>query len=387
MVGVFVVALAGATFAADSTPAPVPAPIVIEGTITAVAVAGPASGKITVQQPAPCPTCPIKAPVTFLVTDKTQLFKDGNPCKLADIRVGDGCRATLVQTAAGLTAQMVYATTGTPPVKTVNGTIVEKALSSAYGRTFKLAVPGTGSSATVLMWFSVSNTTKITLDGNPATYDRLAVGQSAEVGFVPPPPSMLPVVQPIPALTVAAKSAPPPVVSLVGKLVGLDLTNGIIRVLPLDANCTDPGKCAVAFRVIDSTKIDKFGPAKLAALMIGDTLNVTYQAVPAGSAVSPVALSVIVLPETFVGVVDKVVVDPAGVGGVLYVRQLVTTAPIVAPIPFKVVAETRITRNGQPAKLVQLLRGDAASVKFFLFGSEKVAALVEAKGPTPIVTP
>jgi hypothetical protein len=302
--------------------------------------------------------------------------------------VGDGCRALLVQTSAGgLVAQVVYA----KAVKWVKGTIVEKSVDSAWGRTFKLALPAVGDAPSIVMWFSVNNVTKITLDGNPATYDDLAVGQSAEVGYVPPPPTMILVIQPILASAVAAKSPPPPppppIIHVIGKLVGIDLTNGIIRVLPNDANCTDPASCAVAFKVTDLTKIDKFGPVKLPALTIGDTVDVAARAAATDVTLLPVAISVVVLPETFIGVVEKVMPDPGGVTGVLFVRQRTTTGVSVAPVAFKVVLATKIIKNGQPARLTQLLRGDAANVKYFQFGLIKVAALVEAKSPIFITAP
>lgn len=384
MVGLLATTLSGAGLAVE--PTPVTGPVVVEGTITAVVITGPASGKITVQPPQPCATCEVKPPVTFAVNEKTQLFKDGVACKLADIKVGDGCRALCLTTSTGeLVAQIVYAKTLVPPLSWVKGTIVEKTASSQYGRTFKLAVPGTtDSTAPVVMWFAVTNATKITLDGNPATYDDLAVGQTAEVGYVP---VTILVYGPIPASVVNAKSPPPPPVAhLIGKLVGIDLINGIIRVLPNNANCTNPTACAVPFKVTNETKIDKFGPVKLPALTIGDTVDVTYK--PASDSTRPpVAISIVVLPETFVGIVDRVVIDPSGVTGVLYLRQRTTTGVVATPVPFKVVEATKIIKNGAPAKLADLVRGDAANVKYFQFGTVKVAALVEAKSPVSIAAP
>lgn len=384
MVGLFAAMLCGAALAVE--PTPVPGPVVVEGTITAVVITGPASGKITVQPPQPCATCEVKPPVTFAVNEKTQLFKDGKACKLADIKVGDGCRALCVPTSTGeLLAQIVYAKTVVPPLTWVKGTIVEKSATSQYGKTFKLAVPGTtDASATRVMWFGVNNATKITLDGNPATYEDLAVGQTAEVGYVP---IQILVYAPIPASVVNAKSPPPPPVAhLTGKLVGIDLINGIIRVLPKDVNCTNPATCALPFKVTNETKIDKFGPVKLPALTIGDTVDVAYKPI-SDSTRPPVAISIVVLPETFVGIVDRVVIDPAGVTGTLYLRQRTTTGVIATPVPFRVVAATKIIKNGAPARLADLMRGDAANVKYFQFGNVKVAALVEAKSPVLITAP
>ncbi len=384
MVGLFVTALPAV---ASVTAPTVPTQIVVEGTITAITVTGTASGKITVQPPAPCPDCPIKAPVTFGVTPVTKLFKDGMPCKLSDIKVGDDCRALFAKTSAGgLVAQIVYAKTVPPPMKWVSGKIIEKSLSSAFGRTFRLAVPTTdpaGNITTIVMWFAVNNTTKITLDGDPANYDDLAVGQSAEVGYVQPPPSPLTVIRPIPASVVNAKSppAPPPVEHIIGKLVAIDMTNGIIRVLPRDVNCTSIADCAMPFRVTNLTKIDKFGPARLSELTIGDTVDVAYNPLLASPAPPP-ALSVVVLPQTLVGIVERVVsADSTGTTGILYLRLRTDTGVSAAVVAFKVVPATKIIKNGAPAKLRQLVRGDAAKVDFFQFGRIKVAALINAKSP------
>jgi hypothetical protein len=381
MVGAFAAALASAVFAAD--PTPVPAPIVVEGTITAMRVTTPTSGSITVQPPAPCPSCPVRAPITFAVNERTLLFKDGKACKLAEIKVGDGCRAMLAKTATGFVAQIVYAKTPpTPPAKWVKGTIVEKSVTVAWGKTFRLELAATTAVPALRMWFSVNDSTKITLDGAPATYDQLAVGQSAEVGYVPPPPSPLTVIQPILASAVAAKSPPPPpIVRVVGKLVGLDVAGGIIRVMPRDVECTDIVDCAVTFRVTNETRIDKFGPAKLEALTLGDTVDVAARLTPVANALPPAAISVIVLPETLSGIVDKV--DLAT--GTLWVKPLLATGIVPRPVPIAIVDATKILKNGVPAPLNRIFPGDRVTVLYFQFGLVKKAALVEAKGPVTVL--
>jgi len=378
MVAMFMATVGGAAFAVDP-PSTVPAPIVVEGIITAITITGPTSGSITVQPPAPCATCPVKAPVKFAVNERTQLFKDGRPCKLADIKVGDSCRAMCIKDSTGaLVAQIVYAKTVVPPLKWVRGAIVEKAPSDAWGRTFKLAVPGnsTTDSATVVMWFKVGDATKITVDGLPATYDQLAVGQLAEVGYVPL--AITPaVVQPILAAVVAAKSPPPPPVThVIGKLVGIDLVNGIIMVLPRNVRCIDVSRCAVPFKITNETKIDKFGPVTLDKLTLGDTVDVAARLIST-TPMPPVAISVVVLPETLMGIVDRV--DLAA--RVVWIAQRNTAGIATPPVPIKVVPATKIIKNGRPVPLWQIVKGDIASVKYFQFGPVKVAALIDAKSP------
>jgi hypothetical protein len=381
MVAAFLATAGGAAVAVDP-PSVVPAPVVVEGIITDVTITTPASGTITVQPPAPCATCPDVAPVTFAVNEQTQLFKDGKVCKLPDIKVGDSCRALCIKDSTGaLVARLVYAKTVVPPLKWVAGKIVEKALVAPWGRTFRLALTATTNSTALVMWFKVDNTTKITLDGNPATYDDLAVGQLAEVGFLPPPPSPLTVIQPILAAVVAAKSPPPPPIThVIGKLVGIDLDNRIITVLPRDARCTDVSRCAVSFKITDATKIYKFGLVTLDKLTLGDTVDVTARLISTTPA-PPVAISVVVLPETLMGIVDKV--DLAA--GIVWIVQRNVAGVVTPAIPIKVVPATKIIRNGRPVPLSEIAKGDIANVIYFQFGPVKVAALIDAKSLT--ITP
>ena len=129
--------LAGAVFAADP-PVPTPVPTVVEGNITAIVLASATTAKITVQPPQVAGSTLVRPPVTFLVNASTKIFKDGKEAKLAALVLGDACRAQVIKTREGsLLAQIVYATTVIPPIKTVNGTITEKQSSTALGPDFQ----------------------------------------------------------------------------------------------------------------------------------------------------------------------------------------------------------------------------------------------------------
>jgi hypothetical protein len=385
MVCIVATMLCGAAFAVDPPLPPTPISTVVEGLITAIAVATPTSAKITV---APVPLAagaPTPAPVTFIVNSKTQLFKDGKVCLLPAILVGDSCRALLVKNAeGGLVAQIVYARTVVPPIKVDKGTIFDKGVIGGL-RTFKLRLPATATLPEVTAWFSVSDRTKITVDGKPASYDLLANGQFAEVGFLPPPPGPLTVTQPILASSVAAKNPPPPpVIHVIGRLISVDLVNGII-VVNLRGTTTQ-----IAFKITDATKIDKFGPAPLAALVpagvferyLGDMVDVASRLTPSFSAVPPVAISVVVLPDSVMGVIAGIAINPDGVTGTLQIGPKLATNIVLPSEQYKVVPATRITRNGMLVTIGQLVNGDLASLKFFQFREGKVASLVEARTST-----
>lgn len=367
------------------TPTPGPVPIVVEGLITAITVATTTSGTITVAPP-PSPTG-TPPPKTIVINDKTRLFKDGKACTLAELAVGDFCRAMVVRLADGTyVGLIVHAKTVVPPLKTARGTIVEKTLDSTWGRTFKLQVPGVDASPTILMWFSVDATTRITVDGKPANYDLLAVGQLAEVAYVEPPPSPLTVIQPILAAAVAAVNPPPPPAThVIGRLCGVDLANGIIVVGPRGTNVR------LAFKITDATKIDKFGPAPLAALVKagvipgypGDMVDVGFRTTPSASILPPAAVSVLVLPEALTGVVRGVLVDPNGVTGTVMIAPLTSTGAVMLPIPIRVVPATKIIKNGVPVTIQQLAIDDRVSVRFFQFTDAKVASLIEARSLPP----
>lgn len=385
MVGMFAAILATTAFAVDTVP-PTPVPTVIEGTATAVTISTTGvGGSITVAVPPVTPTGPTRL-VTFAVTDKTQIFKNGNPAKLGDVKVGDAIRALVNQSAAGaaLVAQVVYAKTPPPPpLKWATGLIVDKALWNST-RTFKIQA----SASAVPMWFSVDNNTKITVDGVAVTYDKLAKGQTAEVGYAPPPPLMTPVVLPILASVVSAKSPPPPpVVHVIGRLAAVDLVKGTISVATMGSVIAP-----IVIKVTDATVIDKLGPKKLVDLTPagpgypGDAVDVTMKPVVATSLDLPTAISVVVVPETLMGVISGV--DPIGRTFKMVVRTVVS--PIVGVtnptmgVLFTVVPDTKIVKNGIPVGLGDLRPQDAANVKYFQFGAEKRAAFVEAKSPLAI---
>lgn len=386
MVSLVATLLASSVFAVDPpkppTVPPTPVPTVIEGPITAITVATPNTGTITIA-PAPSPIAgaPVKPPVTFSVNEKTKIVKDGTAVTLGALVVGDACRAMVVKTDAGLVAQIVYATTVVPPVRVAKGRIADKALWNGQ-RTFKLAVPPVGMGPTLLMWFSVDSATKITVDGKAANYDRLANGQAAEVGYRQPPPSLTPVELPILAASVSATNPPPPpAIRIVGKLVAIDPAAGTIAVLLRPTMIAAPVPAPVVLKITDATTINKFGPARMDALVLGDSVEAAYRPnVDASTTTPPVAISVAVQPESFVGIVDRVVPGSAIGTGTLWIGQRLTSGAVVAPVPFKVVEATRITRNGVQASLAQIVKGDLAALKYFQFRDGKVASVVEARG-------
>lgn len=389
ILGMVAALLAGAVVAnAASTTNPLP--LVIEGNITAIVMASNTAAKVTVQPPAPVGSTVSRPPVTFIANQTTRIFKDGKAATVADLAIGDACRAQLIKNAEGsLVAQIVYATSVAPVTKTVKGVITEKTVGNAWGRTFKLSIPPVGAGPTVLMWFQVSDSTKIKVDGVVATYDKLAVGQSAEVSYAQPPPVLNPVVKPILAVSVSATNpVPPPAIHVTGRLIGLDLAKAVITVAPADATAA---KAPVSLKITNDTKIDKFGPAPIAALFPatgaypGDMVDVTGKAQTVGSVISmPVAVTVTVLPEVFTGIVAGKVVDANGVTGVLYMRPALT-AGVSAAVPFRITTATKITRNGIVVTLAKLLPGDAAGIRYFQFRDSKTAAVVEAKSMSPIV--
>jgi hypothetical protein len=202
---------------------------------------------------------------------------------------------------------------------------------------------------------------------------------------------------------VNAKSPPPPpIIHCIGRLAAVDLDNGLISVV------LPAGNAAVVFKITNDTKIDKFGPATLADLIPAGPPDPTRPGYPGDmvdvlakpgtdSAAPPVAISVVVLPETAMGVVAAVYLDPVVQPGgpvtgilVLNLRSVITpVVPVINPIlgvPFKIVPATRILKNGIVVTLDKLARGDIANVKYFQTRDAKVAALVEARSG-PIVLP
>lgn len=380
MLSIFAAILATSAFAVDSTPVTT----VVEGTITAVTATTTNVGKIVVSVPPITPTGVTKL-VTILVNEKTQIYKDGVLAKLSGLAVGDTVRALVVATAdGGLLAQMIYAKTPPPPVlKWATGVVSDKALWNGI-RTFKLRV----SSTTATMWFSVDEKTKITVDGVVTSYDKIANGQTAEVGFVQPPPQVTAVILPILASVVSAKNPPPPpVVHFIGRIVAVDLVKSTISV-------GNPAVSAapVVIKITDGTVIDKFGVgAKLAQLVpassefAGDSVDVVAKPVVTTEVGAlPIAVSVVVAPETMSGVISSV--DLVARSFKLIPRT--TTTPVVGTVDpslgvvFYVVPATKIFRNGYGAGLDGLRALDTANLKYFQFPGQKRASLVEAKSPT-----
>jgi|GEM_PF-2442281 len=380
---VAIMCLANVVLAQTTTPKPLP--VVVEGTVTAITVTDAHNGKITVT-PAVLSDNVQKPPVTFIVNATTKVYKDNKLVGLGDVNVGDDCRAMLVKTDSGnLVAQLVYAKTVVPPTLWAKGTIAKKELLNGV-RTFSLDIPGIGASPDVLMLFSVTDATKITVDGKVAKYDQLAVGQIAEVAYLKQPPVLTPGVLPIPALVVTAKTPPPPVFHIIGRLAGVDVTNGVIGVQPAVGGVIS--NVIVNLKVTDATKIDKFGPVKIGDLRIGDSVDVVGQGNQSSTTMPPIAISVTVLPESFAGkVVDVITSNATGTAGTLVIQQAVTNGSVTVAVPFKVLEKTRVTKNGILVPLAKIEKGNTANVKYFKFGDTNVASLVEARSPIPIMPP
>lgn len=157
---------------------------------------------------------------------------------------------------------------------------------------------------------------------------------------------------------------------ILGILFEVSLEKGIIAVqVPSPDPTVAPRMMKI--QVTDTTKIVKLRPVKLGALCKGDRLAILL--VPATDSAIPKAAIIEVQPETMSGLIDAV--NP------LKMLLLVRTSPTGPSILFRVVQETRITKNGQPATLRRLERGDLVKVAFFHFADGNVAVIVAAMSP------
>lgn len=345
--------LATSALAVETTPVAT----VVEGTITAVRVTGPNTGTITVQVPSTTSTTPVRL-ATFGVIDRTRLYKNGLPCELSAIAVGDLCRAMVVRTATGPVALLVYVKT--PPLKWASGVIVEKSTWNGTA-TFKLRTSGSA----VPMWFSVNSATKITVDGRTATYGQLAAGQSAEVGYVQPPPQMITVILPIPASVVNAKN--PPVKWVAGTIVDKSLWNGTPTFRLQVSNSTVP----MWFCVNNATTITVDGRiAPYGDLAKGQRAEVGFVQPPPQitDVVLPILASAVVAKNPPLVHVKGRLVGVDLVNGTISVASTATDQPL--PVVFQITGATRIDKFGPGVRLADLVPagpgypGDAVDVAF-----------------------
>lgn len=342
----------GAALAADLRPRP----IAVGGVITALDAAKQA---VTLNGLNDTTARTAPRPVVFVCNEKTVITKNGKPAEFSALAVKDNCRAAVLPVADNvLVALKVDAVTPRPPVQQVRGIIgtVDTATS-----TFELKVQADAAKFAVLK-FRVTDATKIIKNGSPAGLADLAAGDVASVRFIPSP---LTVVGPIAALSVEART-PPNIVHVKGRLVAIG-DNKTIDVLPPNADAP------LKFQVTEATQILKWHPAGFDALMVGDAVDVAFNA--ALDVAVPPAISISVMPEMYAGAVVAVNLEK----GTVTLQQ----SPMGPARMFKVVGDTVILKNGLPAPLKALLPRDMAEVKYFRYREIDVAALIAAKSPRP----
>lgn len=354
---------------ADGTQ-PAPPPIVVVGVIT---VLDASQKQITLngQPPTAGPSrVPAMRSIVFRCNDQTVIKKDDKVVGFDALALKDDCTAQLTKTSTGgLVALNVLARTPRPPITTAQGAIgaVDTAAS-----TFDLVLRSSDPATAVVLKFSVDLTTKIMKDGKLAGLADLAKGDLATVAFNPPPPDMGPVVRPIHALVVEARTPPPPPVPPAhfrGRLVSVS-DSKVIAVAGPD------GTVPKQFQVTPDTKIVKFHPAGLDALVKGDMLDVAFNG--ASDAAIPPAFAIMVMPELARGTIAVVDV----LNGVVAIKMGMMPARA-----FKVLPDTVILRNGLPLGLGDLKVGDMAEVRFFHFKDIDVAAAISARGVAPPLPP
>lgn len=319
----------------------------------------------------------------FSVSSATKITVDGIVATYAQLASGQMAEVSYVQPPPQMTTVIlpipasVVAARNPAPLLWARGTIVEKSLWNGK-QTFKLRL----ATGTQTIWFSVDATTRITVDGEIAPYERLANGQTAEVGYVQPPPLVPAVIVPTPASVVAAKNAaPPPTIRIVGRLVSVNLATGVIGVrIP-------PKNLVLNIRVTDETLVKKFGPARLAdltpasATYPGDSVEVLATPVMATVVgAMPVAVSIAVSPETQAGTIAGVDIY----GKTFRLIPVLYGTVVPTAMLFKVMPETVILKNGVPVGLGDLKIRDFANVRYFQFGLEKRAYVVEARSPVVV---
>lgn len=358
-----VVFTSGAVLAQEVGPRPMP----VSGIITAIDLV---NSKVTLNGPTAEQT--VRPPVTFLVTRSTKIVKDGKPADLGALAVGDMCNAGVLKTSSGeLVAVFVNAQTPKPKIQWAKGKIEKISYGTGI---FALRVPDSASNAGRIMTFAATNTTKIVKDGKPVEFTALRVGDLAAVGFFPPPPSLLPVEKPIPAVIIEAKTPPEAFGRVVGKISQIAPDRKVIFVVPAGVKCLPGEKCALAFQITSATAIRKFIANSFEALCVGDAVEVVFM--KNTDSLIPPAVQVMVMPETAEGIIGRVDVQ----NGVVVLK-------LDAPWPVAVVQQTEIFKDGRPAPLETLAAGDFAAVKFFHFRERNVAAAIFARSARPVPVP
>ena len=363
--GALAVMLLGCGAAAYYLP-PMERPFGVGGIITMIDLH---AGTITLNGPVPVDEDGVlPEPITFMVNDRTRIVKDGRRAHLADLAIGDACRALLVHTPdGGLLALGVIAESPSPPLTWVHGKIVKISLPD---RVFALALitnrDDASNSADHVILFYVDHGTRICKDGRPAWLRDLHVGDLARVGFAPPPDIALN--RPIRAAIVIARTPPPPMERFCGRISSINYEDMTIAVVPLDIDCFVD--CSETFKITEQTKIDKFGVATIKDLCVGDRVCVTYN--PFLDVYPPYAIGVRVIPEKYGGTIVRV--DPAA--GLVWCAGNSAGELIV----FRVCNKTRIFRNGRPVPLEALRPRDFVHILFYRYEHGNVASLIHARG-------
>jgi hypothetical protein len=188
----------------------------------------------------------------------------------------------------------------------------------------------------------VTRMTRITKDGRPAGFGDLAVGDLARCRVVVRDNMLW-------ALAITARSVNNPPIRIEGVIVELDLVRRTVAI-----KTPDPDERPVMFRVTDDTRITKNGqPARLPDVEIGDFARALLVDTNAG--LVALILDAHDRPPP-IPVEGRIVgLDP--------VRQIVAVQPPEndrQPVAFKVTADTRLTKDGRPARFGDLQIGDFA---------------------------
>lgn len=349
------------------TQPPVQVAITVEGTISAINYD---LGAITILPPQPPAgsAMPSPAPVKFFVNDKTRIEKNGQLATLKALLVGDICKASLVKAATGLYALAITAQTP-QQLRVVSGKI-EKIDASTNLFALRFADATNTNAASAIMYFFADKNTKIIKNGKPAMFVDLCVGDIAKVGFVVPPPTLIPVNKPIRAITIEAITPPEMIGYLTGRILKIDAVAKRIAVAIPETASVKP----LIFQITDRTSIIKIGEAKFESLMVGDKVEMAFIKVTDGRV--PVAISVKVIPEVFTGPIIKI---DKTTGWFALAGSSVNSL-----MSFKAIPNVVVVKNGKTVGFGDLALRDSANVTYFRFADANAAVSILAKSPVII---
>lgn len=338
----------------------VPRGVAVKGIISEIDLDNRA---ITLNAPVLSSTDPAPARLTFYFTEATRFYKNGVPAGADALAVGDACLAECIRSETGsLVALSVKAVT--PRTEFVKGKIGK---INYELRLFELLVGDPNTSTFRVFMFAANEETKIFKNGAPAKFGALRSGDLASVGFLAP---VLDPTKPRLATVIEARTPPELLGRVVGRVVELDFEKRIIGVLPAERLIisADP---VVRLFVPENAKIDKFGESGLRALMLEDRVDVTFLK-ETDSVLAPV-VSIVVKPNIAKGIIDGVDLEHRVIG--------LKATPLSPTVLFKVLDRTKIVKDGIPAELGALLKGDLAQVAYFRFPGGNVASIIAARTP------